>query len=65
MHAVRGGDIVGDHMICLMTAGERIDLAHRATARDVFAHGAVRAARWIAGRPAGSYTLSDVLDVKK
>ncbi len=65
MHAVRGGDVVGDHVVSLMTQGERIELAHRATTRDVFAHGALRAARWIAGRPAGRYTLRDVLAVKR
>jgi 4-hydroxy-tetrahydrodipicolinate reductase len=61
MHAVRGGDVVGDHVVHLFGGGERIELAHRATSRDVFAHGALRAARWIAGRPAGRYTLSDML----
>jgi 4-hydroxy-tetrahydrodipicolinate reductase len=61
MHAVRGGDVIGDHAVHLMGGGERIELTHRATSRDVFAHGALRAARWIAGRPAGRYTLSDVV----
>jgi len=61
MHALRGGDVLGDHVVHLMGGGERLELVHRATSRDVFAHGALRAARWIAGRPAGSYTLRDVL----
>jgi 4-hydroxy-tetrahydrodipicolinate reductase len=61
MHAVRGGDVVGDHVVHLLGDGERLELAHRATSREVFAHGALRAARWIAGRPAGRYSLADVL----
>ena len=61
MHALRGGDVVGDHEVHLMGGGERLELTHRATSRDVFAHGAVRAALWIAGKPAGSYALADVL----
>jgi 4-hydroxy-tetrahydrodipicolinate reductase len=61
MHALRGGDVVGDHAVHLLGGGERLELVHRATNRDVFAHGALRAARWIAGRPAGGYALADVL----
>jgi 4-hydroxy-tetrahydrodipicolinate reductase len=61
MHAVRGGDVVGDHSVHLLGGGERLELVHRATSRDVFAHGALRAARWIAGRAPGRYTLTDVL----
>ena len=64
MHALRGGDVIGDHVVHWMGGGERIELAHRATSRNVFAHGALRAARWIATRPAGFYTLDDVLQVK-
>jgi 4-hydroxy-tetrahydrodipicolinate reductase len=61
MHAVRGGDVIGDHTVHLFGGAERIELTHRATNRDVFAHGAVRCARWIAGKPAGTYALADVL----
>src|SRR5579859_1905709 len=61
MHAVRGGDVVGDHTVHLLGGGERLELVHRATSRDVFVHGALRAAKWIAGRAAGRYTLRDVL----
>ncbi len=57
----RAGDIVGEHSVMLATRGERIELAHRATDRDVFARGAVTAARWIAGRASGRYSLADVL----
>jgi 4-hydroxy-tetrahydrodipicolinate reductase len=61
VHALRGGDVVGDHVVYLAGGGERIELVHRATSRDVFAHGALRAARWIAGRPPGRYSLGDML----
>ncbi len=59
--AVRGGDVVGDHVVHLLAAGERLELTHRATNRDVFATGALRAATWIVGKPAGRYTLANVL----
>jgi 4-hydroxy-tetrahydrodipicolinate reductase len=61
MHAIRGGDVIGDHTVHLLGAGERLELTHRATSRELFAHGALRAASWIAGKPAGRYSLSDVL----
>jgi 4-hydroxy-tetrahydrodipicolinate reductase len=57
----RAGDIVGEHTVLFATRGERIELTHRATDRDVFARGAIAAACWTAGRPAGRYVLSDVL----
>lgn len=57
---VRGGDVVGEHSVCLLGAGERIELAHRATDRDIFARGAVRAALWLAGRAPGRYALQDL-----
>jgi 4-hydroxy-tetrahydrodipicolinate reductase len=61
MHALRGGDVVGEHIVYLVGGGERLEIAHRATSRDIFAHGALRAARWIAGRPPGRYSMRDVL----
>jgi 4-hydroxy-tetrahydrodipicolinate reductase len=61
LHAVRGGDVIGDHSVHLIGLGERLELVHRATNRDVFAHGALRAAKWIAGKPAGRYRLADIL----
>lgn len=61
VHAVRGGDVVGDHSVHLLGEGERLELVHRATNRDVFALGALRAAAWIADKPAGRYRLADVL----
>jgi 4-hydroxy-tetrahydrodipicolinate reductase len=59
--ALRGGDVIGDHTVYLFGPGERLELTHRATNRDLFAIGALRAARWIAGKPARRYTLADVL----
>ena len=61
MHAVRGGDVVGDHVVYLLGEGERLELVHRASSRDVFALGALRAARWLAGKNAGRYRMKDVL----
>ena len=61
VHAVRGGDVIGDHTIHLLGLGERIELTHRATSRDLFARGALRAARFVVGRPAGRYTMADVI----
>jgi 4-hydroxy-tetrahydrodipicolinate reductase len=61
VHAVRGGDVVGDHVVLLLGTGERLELAHRATSRDVFAAGALRAAEWLAGRAPGRYRWADVL----
>jgi 4-hydroxy-tetrahydrodipicolinate reductase len=58
---LRGGDVIGDHTVHLMGLGERLELTHRATSREVFAHGAVRAAAWIKGKPPGMYTIADVV----
>ncbi|HYH82594.1 MAG TPA: 4-hydroxy-tetrahydrodipicolinate reductase [Longimicrobium sp.] len=60
-HAVRGGDVVGEHRVMLIGDRERIELAHLAQDRALFAEGALRAAAWIAGKPAGVYTMNDVL----
>jgi 4-hydroxy-tetrahydrodipicolinate reductase len=59
--AVRGGDVIGDHTVHLLGSGERLELTNRATQRDVFARGALRAARWIGGKAPGRYTLGHVL----
>lgn len=58
---VRGGDVVGDHTVMFLGDGERIELSHKASSRMNFARGAVRAAQRLAGRPAGRYSLDDVL----
>jgi len=60
-HAVRGGDVVGEHRVLFLGARERLELAHAATDRAVFAEGALLAARWAAGRPPGRYGMADVL----
>ncbi|HET9553771.1 MAG TPA: 4-hydroxy-tetrahydrodipicolinate reductase, partial [Anaeromyxobacteraceae bacterium] len=65
LQTVRGGDIVGEHTVYFCGEGERLELTHRATAREQFARGAVRAAAWIAGRPAGLYDMADVLGFRK
>lgn len=59
--SLRGGTVIGDHMVVLAGAGERIELTHRAEERAIFARGAVRAALWLAGKPAGRYTMDAVL----
>lgn len=61
---IRGGDIVGDHTVLFAADGERIEISHKASSRMAFAGGAVRAARWLAGRPAGLYDMQDVLDLR-
>ncbi len=58
---LRAGDIVGEHTVTFAGAGERIDITHRATDRMTFARGALRAAEWLIGRPAGLYRMQDVL----
>ena len=59
--ALRGGDVVGDHMVIFAGPGERLEIAHRAGGREIFARGAVRAALWARGKPAGLYSMGDVL----
>lgn len=61
MHAVRGGDVIGDHEVHLLGNGERLELTHRATSRELFAQGALRAASHLVGKPAGRFSLADVL----
>lgn len=61
---IRGGDIVGDHTVLFAGTGEQVTLGHRATDRAVFARGALRAALWLAARPAGRYFMRDFLGLK-
>lgn len=61
--SLRGGSVAGDHMVVLAADGERIELGHRAESRAIFARGAVEAALWLIGRPAGRYAMSDVLGI--
>ena len=58
---LRGGDVVGDHSVIFAGPGERLELRHQAQSRELFAQGALRAARWLAGRPPGRYGMRDVL----
>ncbi len=58
---MRGGDVVGDHTVVFAGPAERIELGHRASGRHIFANGAVAAARWVAGREPGLYSMRDVL----
>jgi 4-hydroxy-tetrahydrodipicolinate reductase len=62
--SLRAGDIVGDHTVTFAAAGERVEITHRATDRMTFARGALRAAKWLIGRPAGLYGMHDVLGVE-
>lgn len=59
--ALRGGDVIGDHTVHLLGMGERLELTHRATSRELFARGAIRAAKAIAKRVPGRYTMADVV----
>lgn len=64
VHALRGGDVVGDHTVIFAALGERVELSHKASDRSIFARGAVRAAQWVVDRPAGVYDMQDVLALK-
>jgi 4-hydroxy-tetrahydrodipicolinate reductase len=64
VHAIRGGDVVGDHTVIYAAQGERLELTHKASSRETFARGALRAALWAHGRAAGLYDMQDVLGLK-
>lgn len=61
IHAIRGGDVVGDHTVIFAGIGERVELAHKASSRETFANGAFRAAEWVVKQPPGLYSMQDVL----
>ena len=61
IQTLRGGDVVGDHTVMFLGDGERVELIHKATSRDNFSAGALRAAKWIPGKAPGIYTMRDVL----
>lgn len=61
VQTLRGGDVVGDHTVFFLGQGDRVEITHRASSRDTFAVGAVRAALWLKGRPAGLYDMRNVL----
>jgi 4-hydroxy-tetrahydrodipicolinate reductase len=60
--ALRGGSVAGEHLVILATDGERLELGHRADSRRIFARGALAAARFLVGKPAGLYSMGDVID---
>jgi 4-hydroxy-tetrahydrodipicolinate reductase len=64
MHAVRGGDVVGDHTVLFAANGERLELTHKASSRDTFANGALRAALWVVRQKPGLYDMQDVLGLR-
>jgi len=65
VHAVRGGDVVGEHTVLFADVGERVELIHRASSRETFAAGALRAAAWLRGQPPGLYDMEDVLGLRQ
>ncbi|MCS7008448.1 MAG: 4-hydroxy-tetrahydrodipicolinate reductase, partial [Chthoniobacterales bacterium] len=65
VHAIRGGDVVGDHTVIFATQGERLELVHKASNRHTFANGALRAAAWLADKPPGLYDMLDVLGLPR
>ena len=65
MHSMRGGDVVGDHTVIFALNGERVELTHKASSRDTFANGALRAVRFLSTAPAGLYDMQDVLGLKE
>jgi 4-hydroxy-tetrahydrodipicolinate reductase len=64
IHAIRGGDVVGDHTVIFASNGERVELTHKASSRDTFANGALRAAQWLVQQNPGLYDMQDVLGLK-
>jgi len=64
MHSIRGGDVVGDHTVIFAGLGERVELTHKASSRETFANGALRAAQWVAQQGPGLYDMQDVLGLK-
>jgi 4-hydroxy-tetrahydrodipicolinate reductase len=64
MHSLRGGDVVGDHTVIFAGNGERLELTHKASNRETFANGALRAAQWVVNQKPGLYSLQDVLGLK-
>jgi len=64
IHAIRGGDVVGDHTVIFANTGERVELTHKASSRDTFANGALRAAQWLVTQKPGLYDMQDVLGLR-
>jgi len=64
IHSIRGGDVVGDHTVIFANIGERLELTHKASSRETFANGALRAALWVVKQKPGLYDMQDVLGLK-
>jgi 4-hydroxy-tetrahydrodipicolinate reductase len=64
IHALRGGDVVGDHTVMFAASGERVELTHKASSRETFANGALRAAQWVVKQKPGLYDMQDVLGLE-
>jgi 4-hydroxy-tetrahydrodipicolinate reductase len=64
IHSIRGGDVVGDHTVIFANSGERVELTHKASSRDTFASGALRAVLWVVKQNPGLYDMQDVLGLK-
>jgi len=63
IESIREGEVVGEHTVTFVGPGERLELTHRAGSREIFARGALRAAEWVAGKPARLYSMQDVLGI--
>jgi 4-hydroxy-tetrahydrodipicolinate reductase len=64
LHSVRGGDVVGDHTVIFAGLGERVELTHKASSREILANGALRAAAWVVKQKPGLYNMQDVLGLE-
>jgi 4-hydroxy-tetrahydrodipicolinate reductase len=64
VHSLRGGDVVGDHTVIFAGMGERVELTHKASTRETFANGALRAAQWVVKQEPGLYDMQDVLGLR-
>ena len=60
---IRGGDVVGEHTVSFFMEGERVEITHKASSRMTFSNGAIRASAWLQGKPAGLYSMQDILDI--
>src|SRR5207253_3057883 len=65
MHSLRGGDVVGDHTVVFAAPGERVELTHKASSRETFANGALRAAQWVVKQTPGLYDMQDALGLRR
>jgi 4-hydroxy-tetrahydrodipicolinate reductase len=61
IQSIRGGDVIGEHTVLFLGSGERIEITHKASSRENFSRGAIRALRWVVGKPPGIYSMKDVL----